>query len=181
MTMIYVGNLADDTNAARTRALFEPFGKVKAVRVSLSESGHRFGAHGLVEMDDEAARAAIAGLDGRVLDGSILCVREAPAPSEAAAPTAPAPPSGSPDNAPPSNLLRRTFAVASVEKVPAPNGDDTDDWYRYVLTSGPAQITGLHRGTLDEVTEYAAQCADAFNLRSLTGKVARPLAPPRKK
>jgi RNA recognition motif-containing protein len=178
MTMIYVGNLADDTSTARTRALFEPYGEVQSVRLSRSESGRRFGAHGLVEMDDEAARAAIAELDGRVLDGTVLSVREALPPAER---EAPATTTAAPDDVPPSNLLRRTYEVASIEKVPAPGNVDSDDWYRYVLTSGPAQITGLHRGTLEEVREYASQCADAFNLRSLTGKVTRPLAPPRKR
>ena len=177
MTTIYVGNLADDTSTARTRALFEPFGEVQSVRLSRSETGRRFGAHGLVEMDDEAARAAIAELDGRVLDGTVLSVREALPPAEDDTPVTPS----APDDVPPSNLLRRTYEVASIEKVPAPGNVDSDDWCRYVLTSGPAQITGLHRGTLEEVREYASQCADAFNLRSLTGKVSRPIAPPKRK
>lgn len=181
MTTIYVGNLADDTNTARTRALFEPFGEVQSVRLSRSESGRRFGAHGLIEMDEDSARAAIAELDGRVLDGTVLSVREALSPAEDETPAIPTAGPAAPDDVPPSNLLRRTYEVASVERVPAPGGGDADDWYRYVLTSGPAQITGLHRGTLDEVKEYASQCADAFNLRSLTGKVSRPLAPPKKR
>lgn len=176
---IYVGNLADDTSAARTRALFEPYGEVRSVRLSPSESGRRFGASGLVEMEESAARAAIAELDGRVLDGTVLSVREAlpscyePAPSSAPSSTAP-------DDAIPSTLLRRIYELASVEKVANP-GDGSDDWYRYVLTSGPAQITGMHRGTLAEVTEYANRCAEAFNQRSLTGKVSRPLAAPKRK
>ena len=41
---------------------------------------------------------------------------------------------------------------------------------RYVLSCGTSRITGLHRGTLDEVTAFATSCAEEFNLRSANGK-----------
>ncbi|MGA7981421.1 MAG: hypothetical protein WCA32_14525 [Chromatiaceae bacterium] len=55
-------------------------------------------------------------------------------------------------------------------------GQGGGDWYRYVLSSGSAQITGLHRGTLEEVTDYARGCAEGFNFRRATGKSVRVLA-----
>jgi hypothetical protein len=76
----------------------------------------------------------------------------------------------------PSSLLRRHFEVASVEKVDMPDGAQEDDWYRYVLTSGPARITGYRRGTPEDVTDYAENCAADFNLRNVTGKSTRSLA-----
>ena len=85
------------------------------------------------------------------------------------------------DDETPSNLLRRRYEVASVEKAAIPSGGAGSDWYRYVLSSGRAQITGFHRGTLEEVTEYASVCAEDFNLRSLTGKTTRALAYSKKK
>lgn len=81
-----------------------------------------------------------------------------------------------PDDAAPSPLLRRHFEVASVEKVDRPDGGQEGDWYRYVLASGPARITGYHRGTPEEVTDYAESCAADFNLRNATGKSTRALA-----
>ena len=81
----------------------------------------------------------------------------------------------------PSDLLRRRYEVASVEKASIPSGGEGGEWYRYVLSSGRAQITGFHRGTLEEVTEYASGCAEDFNLRSLTGKTTRALAYSKKK
>lgn len=81
-----------------------------------------------------------------------------------------------PDDAPPSLLLRRQFEVTSVEKVSVPEGGQDGDWYRYVLASGRARITGFHRGTPEEVTAYAKNCAEDFNLRSATGKSTRALA-----
>lgn len=80
-----------------------------------------------------------------------------------------------PDDSTPSPLLRRHFEVASVEKVDSPDGGQGGDWYRYVLASGPARITGYHRGTPQEVTDYAASCAADFNLRNATGKSTRAL------
>jgi hypothetical protein len=81
-----------------------------------------------------------------------------------------------PDDATPSPLLRRHFEVASVERVDRPDGGQEGDWYRYVLASGPARITGYHRGTPQEVTDYAESCAADFNLRNATGKSTRALA-----
>jgi len=77
------------------------------------------------------------------------------------------------DDETPSNLLRRQYAVLSVEKARMPEGGEGDDWYRYVLCCGSAQITGFHRGTLEEVTAYARNCAEDFNLRSASGKGPR--------
>jgi hypothetical protein len=81
-----------------------------------------------------------------------------------------------PDDEAPSPLLRRHFEVASVEKVERPDGGQDGDWYRYVLASGPARITGYHRGTPEEVANYAEHCAADFNLRNATGKSTRALA-----
>ncbi len=69
-----------------------------------------------------------------------------------------------------------------MERAAIPDGgEEGSDWYRYVLSSGRAEITGFHRGTLEEVTEYAAGCAEDFNLRSATGKTTRALAYSKKK
>jgi hypothetical protein len=76
---------------------------------------------------------------------------------------------------PPSILTRHHYEVALVEPADLSGervGADSQ-WHRYVLASGPSCITGFHRGSLEEVTAYAAGCAAAFNERNLTGKSAR--------
>ena len=180
MATIYIGNLPNDTHTDRAQALFSPFGYVKAMRLTLGASARRFQGFGYVEMDDAAARTAIAELDGSVFDGAIICVHEASrgrhvekdGNQTSLEPT---------DDAPPSNLLRRYYQVASVEKSAGPGGAAGDDWYRYVLSSGPSRITGFHRGSIEEVTEYATECAAAFNMRSVKGKSPRTMSMPRKK
>jgi len=94
--------------------------------------------------------------------------------------TAPRPNADPPDEnreeAPPSAvgspgpMVRFHYEVASVESASAPDGGKGADWYRYVLSSGNSRIVGLRRGTREEVTAYAATCAEDFNLRGLTGK-----------
>ena len=70
----------------------------------------------------------------------------------------------------PSAPVRGRFEVVSVEHAPVPDGGQGTDWCRYVLSCGGSRITGLHRGTLDEVAAFAAGCAEDFNRRSATGR-----------
>lgn len=63
--------------------------------------------------------------------------------------------------------LHKDYRVVSVNKTTDPELGKPDDWYRYTIVGGKSRITGLHRGTLAEVTEYAQECAEAFNLRSM--------------
>jgi hypothetical protein len=51
-----------------------------------------------------------------------------------------------------------------------PSGGLGDDWCRYVLTCGASRITCLRRGTLEEVTLFAATAVEHFNHRSATGR-----------
>ena len=180
---IFVGNLPNDTAEENAKTLFANYGTVKSIHLTLGKSTRRYQGYGFVEMEERAARTAIAELDGSVFEGAILCVNEATSAQLAQhGESAKSHSDGSAeDDVPPSNILRRYYQVASVEKATGPGGSAGDDWYRYELTSGPSSITGFHRGTLDEVTEYATECAAAFNLRSMKGKSARTMAPPKKK
>jgi hypothetical protein len=73
------------------------------------------------------------------------------------------------------NGLARHYSVASVDKAQGP-GEADGDWYRYVLVGGRSPITGLRRGTRDEVTEHANRCAEELNERN-NGKSASAWAP----
>lgn len=63
----------------------------------------------------------------------------------------------------------RHFRVALVEKSPVPQGAEDEGWYRYVLESGYAAITGWRRGSLQEITQHAIRCAEELNARSTPG------------
>jgi RNA recognition motif-containing protein len=183
MMTIYVANLPNDISPERAKTLFSAYGKVQSIDLNLGAPTRAHQGYGFVEMDTKAAGKAIAALDGSLFQGAILCVNEATDAQLAvqAEPNAGDTPEPVRDNALPSNLLRRSFEVASVERVADPSGNGADNWYRYELRSGPARITGFHRGSVEEVTEYAAGCADAFNERNLKGSSPRPTAAARKK
>lgn len=74
---IYVGNLSYDTRDDDLRAEFEKFGPVRDCKVMTDRETGRSRGFGFVEMDDDAGRAAIEGLDGVMLDGRNLRVNEA--------------------------------------------------------------------------------------------------------
>jgi len=66
-----------------------------------------------------------------------------------------------------SDKPHKDYRVVSVQKTSAPALGKPDDWYRYTIVGCKSRIAGLHRGTLAEVTEYAEECAEAFNTRSM--------------
>lgn len=74
---IYAGNLSPGTTRSQLRKAFERFGKVDAV--SLSERPSEVASYGFcfVEMPfEEQASRAIGELDGSMLDGYKLSIRE---------------------------------------------------------------------------------------------------------
>ena len=75
---VYVGNMSFDTTEATLRQAFEAHGEVTAVNIITDRYSGRPRGFAFVEMaDDEAARAAIAALNGQDLDGRTLKVDEA--------------------------------------------------------------------------------------------------------
>ena len=66
-----------------------------------------------------------------------------------------------------SDNLHKGYCVLSVCKTSDPAQGKPDYWYCYTIVGGNSRITGLRRGTLAEVTEYAEECAEAFNVRSM--------------
>jgi hypothetical protein len=81
----------------------------------------------------------------------------------------------------PVSYVRTLYVVASVERCEGPADDDGTDWCRYVLSCGGSRITGMRRGTLDEVRAFAASSAEDFNTRTATGKGKAAVAYTKKK
>ena len=75
---IYVGNLSYNTGDAELEALFGEFGQVSSAQVITDRDTGRSRGFGFVEMpDDEEARNAMEGLNGKDIDGRNLTVNEA--------------------------------------------------------------------------------------------------------
>lgn len=74
---LYVGNLSFSTSEDEIRNVFSAFGEVHSVALITDRETGRLRGFGFVEMDDEGAKAAIQGMDGKELGGRTLKVNEA--------------------------------------------------------------------------------------------------------
>jgi RNA recognition motif-containing protein len=75
---LYVGNLSYNTYEDSLRALFQTFGTVVSAKIITDRDSGNSKGFGFVEMgSDDEARAAIAGANGRDLDGRQIKVNEA--------------------------------------------------------------------------------------------------------
>ena len=75
---LYVGNLAYSTTDGSLQTMFAAFGEVQSAQVVMDRDTGRSKGFGFVEMaNDQAAQAAIAGLNGTDVDGRQLTVNEA--------------------------------------------------------------------------------------------------------
>jgi RNA recognition motif-containing protein len=75
---LYVGNLSYDIDDSGLQALLTPFGTVVSAQVIMDRESGRAKGFGFVEMGtDEEAAAAIAGLNGKEVQGRALNVNEA--------------------------------------------------------------------------------------------------------
>jgi len=74
---LYVGNLAGDVVASTVQELFEPYGFVMDVKLTTRGAGEAPGSALVTMATDEAAGAAIRGLNGRTLNGLVIQVEPA--------------------------------------------------------------------------------------------------------
>lgn len=75
---LYVGNLNYDTTESTLRTLFEGVGEIASINVIMDRMTGRSRGFAFVEMAEEsAAQAAIAQLDGQLVDGRNIRVSEA--------------------------------------------------------------------------------------------------------
>lgn len=75
---LYVGNLSFSTSEDRLREVFSAFGEVTSASLVVDRETGRPRGFGFVEFkNDEEAKAAIAGMNGKNIDGRDLTVNEA--------------------------------------------------------------------------------------------------------
>ena len=75
---IYVGNLSYQMTEDELRTAFETYGEVSAVRIIQDHNTGRSKGFGFVEMpNNENAKTAITGLDGKEISGRTVRVNEA--------------------------------------------------------------------------------------------------------
>jgi len=77
MKSIYVGNLSFNATEDEVRDLFAQYGSVQSVKLISDRETGRPRGFAFVEMDDDAAEAAIGALNGQDLGGRTLRINEA--------------------------------------------------------------------------------------------------------
>ena len=76
MKNVFVGNLHYDTKPEAIRAVFESQGAVHNLNLMIDRQTGLSRGFAFVEMADEEAERAIAELNGHILDGRAISVRE---------------------------------------------------------------------------------------------------------
>jgi len=75
---LYVGNLSSQVNDAQLGELAKPFGKIVSASVAVDRTSGASKGFGFIEFSTpEEGRAAIAGLNGKDVNGQALKVDEA--------------------------------------------------------------------------------------------------------
>lgn len=172
MLTILVANLAPEARAAEVRELFVPFGIVHSLRLNADIATGDCSGCGVIEMEGDAARAAMAALNSTMfLNRALKLDPEPPRVRDylTIGDTASTPKPDAPPTAAAAALNLATapvFVVDSVEETEAPGGAKGDNWYRYVLKSDRSAITGLRSGSREQVHSYASETAERLNTRS---------------
>ncbi len=76
MKKMFVGNLAADTSEDELRELFSEHGTVRGIKLAMDVFSGKCRGFGFVEMEGHEARAAIAGLNGKLFKGKAIKVNE---------------------------------------------------------------------------------------------------------
>jgi RNA recognition motif-containing protein len=75
---LYVGNLSFGVTESQLREMFAPYGSVQFAQLITDRGTGQSKGFGFVEMgSDQEAKAAIAGMNGQMVDGRALTVNEA--------------------------------------------------------------------------------------------------------
>ena len=75
MITLFIGSLPPSTTEESLTSLFSQYGTVRSIRLNSDIFTGKCRGTGLIQMEGHEARAAIAGLDGKTLEGSQIRVK----------------------------------------------------------------------------------------------------------
>lgn len=76
MKNVFVGNLDSGTTPDVIRALFDPHGAIRNLNLMVDRHTALSRGFAFIEMADSEADSAIAALNGRIVEGQTISVRE---------------------------------------------------------------------------------------------------------
>ncbi len=74
---IYVGNLPETTSADELKDIFAEYGEIYSTKIITDRDTGKSRGFGFIEMSENAARKAIASLNGAEFEGKQIVVNEA--------------------------------------------------------------------------------------------------------
>jgi RNA recognition motif-containing protein len=172
-----IDNLPIHTTEHELRQLFSGYGNVLSVTLLPGPLHSKQLGTGLIEI--ESIKIPDTGVfpDYCLFRGTVLRITEDRGATENRTPENPAAPSdpNEPDPRRPDNRGKNVLQVTSVEEVFDPATGKPNGWCRYSIQSRSGSVTGLRHGSVAEVTLYAEEAADAFNLRNMLGQRRPPI------
>jgi RNA recognition motif-containing protein len=75
MKKLFVGNLPPDATEESVREMFSAYGTVRSISLISDIFSGRCKGFGFIEMEGHEARAALAALDGNMIDGTDRSLR----------------------------------------------------------------------------------------------------------
>jgi RNA recognition motif-containing protein len=164
-----IANVPSEATEVDIRKLFSGFGKVLSVALLPGPLHSKQLGSGLIELDN--LKDADQFPDRCLFRGTVIRITHAYSAAEngtsgnAAALADPA----SEAPARPDNRSLNTLHVLSIEEVIDTATGKPNGWCRYSIKSFAGSITGLRRGNVADVTLYAEEAAEAFNMRNRLG------------
>jgi len=172
-----IDDLPAHTTEHDMRQLFSGYGNVASVTVIPGLVYGKQLATGFVELEDIKIQDAGVFPDRCLLRGIVLRITQDRGATEnrtSENPAAPSDPNGLGPRRP-DNRGKNVVRVTSVEEVFDPATGKHNGWCRYSIKSLGGSVTGLRQGSVAEVTLYAEEAAEAFNLRNMLGNRRPPI------
>jgi hypothetical protein len=172
-----IDNLPNHTTEHDIRQLFSGYGNVLSVTLHPGLfRGNKFGT-GLIELEEINIQDIGAFPDRCLFRGTVLHITQLRGSTETKSREDPAALGDPNEPAPrqPDNRSKNMLHVTSVEEVLHPATGKPNGWCRYSINSVAGSITGQRHGSVAEVTLYAEEAAESFNLRNMLGPKGSPV------
>ncbi len=172
-----IDNVPNHTTEHDIRQLFSSYGRVLSVRLLAGPLHSKQLGTGLIELENIKIQDTDLFPDRCLFRETVLRITQLRDSAEQKTPESPAAVGDPNESDPrqPDNRSKNVLHVTAVEEVLHPTNGKPNGWCRYSIKSAAGSITGLRHGSVAEVTLYAEESAEAFNLRNMLGQRRSPV------
>lgn len=172
-----IENIPIHTTEHDMRQLFSGYGNVVSVTLIPGPVHSKQLVTGFVELEEIKIQDTGVFPDRCLFKGIVLRIKQDHGSTENRTSKNPAAPSDPNEPGPrrPDNRGKNEVHVTSVEEVLDPATGKPNGWCRYSIKSLGGSVAGLRYGNVADVTLYAEEAAEAFNLRNMLGNHRPPI------